>query len=114
MPTSTIWRAVATLTPAATGGPTTPGLTPDPSALPGASQLPAFANGVGWWALVAAMLGLVIGAVMWAFGHYSQNYQQAYNGRRAVLVSAVAAVLIGAAPHIISFFFAHGTAVAPA
>jgi hypothetical protein len=31
------------------------------------------ANGIGGWALVAAMIGIVVGAVMWAFGHYSQE-----------------------------------------
>jgi hypothetical protein len=50
------------------------------------------------------MAGVIIGAVMWAFGHYSQNYQQAYNGRKGVLVSGVAAILIGAAPMMINFF----------
>jgi hypothetical protein len=46
-----------------------------------------------------------------AFGHYSQNYQQAYNGRRGVVVSALAAVLIGGAPYIISFFLHRGAAI---
>jgi hypothetical protein len=46
-----------------------------------------------------------------AFGHYSQNYQQAYNGRRGVMVSALAAVLIGGAPHIIGFFLGQGTGI---
>src|ERR1700728_1280981 len=91
-----------------------PALNPNANLLPGEPVLQNLADGIGGWALIAAMLGIVVGAVLWAFGHYSQNYQQAYNGRRGVMVSALAAVLIGAAPHIISFFFAHGTAVAPA
>jgi len=45
---------------------------------------------------------------MWAFGHYSQNYQQAYNGRRGVMVSALAALLIGGASPIINFFVGKG------
>ncbi|MGH3420563.1 MAG: DUF6112 family protein [Streptosporangiaceae bacterium] len=77
---------------------------PDTSQLPGSQLLQHLTDGIGGWALVAAMVGIVIGAVMWAFGHYSQNYQQAYNGRRGVMVSALAAVLIGGAPHIVSFF----------
>jgi MFS family permease len=67
-----------------------------------------FANGVGFYALVAAVVGVFIGAVMWAFGHFSQNYQQAYNGRRGVLVAGLAALLIGAASHLITFFFGQG------
>lgn len=82
---------------------------PDPSQLPGSSVLAGLANGLDSWALLAAVVGLIIGAVMWAFGHYSQNYQQAYNGRKGVLVSGLAALLIGAAPHIIDFFVGKGS-----
>jgi MFS family permease len=92
---------------AATGGPP-PTLSPTAGDLPGTNVLQSLANGVGFWALVAALVGIVIGAVMWAFGHYSQNYQQAYNGRRGVMVSALAALLVGGASHIISFFVSQG------
>ena len=68
-------------------------------------------DGIEGWALIAALVGVVIGAILWAFGHYSQNYQQAYNGRRGVMVSALAALLIGGAPHIIGFFLGQGTGI---
>ncbi|MDQ6784764.1 MAG: DUF6112 family protein [Actinomycetota bacterium] len=87
-------------------------LSPSDSALPGSRVLHGIANGLGSWALIAAMLGVVVGAVIWAFGHFSQNPQQAYNGRRGVLVSGLAAVLIGGAPAIINFFFDQGLKVA--
>jgi MFS family permease len=90
-----------------------PSLNPDPGALPGTPLLQRLADGLDWWALLAAILGVVVGAIMWAFGHYSQNYQQAYNGRRGVMVSALAAVLIGGAPHIISFLVGQGAGIAP-
>jgi hypothetical protein len=45
---------------------------------------------------------------MWAFGHFSHNYQQSYNGRRGLIVSALAALLIGGANQIITFFFNQG------
>lgn len=93
------------------GGPVAPTLQPNAAGLPGAPILQRLANGIGGWALIASMLGIVIGAVMWAFGHYSQNYQQAYNGRRGVMVSALAAVLIGGAPHIIGFFLGQGAGI---
>lgn len=103
--------SVATSSSAGSGG-SGVSLTPSESALPGASVLHGIANGLGAWALIAAMLGIVVGAVVWAFGHYSQNYQQSYNGRRGVMVSALAAVLIGGAPHIVDFFFGQGLKVA--
>jgi MFS family permease len=93
------------------GNPAAPSLQPNVNGLPGATTLQRLADGIGGWALIAAMLGIVIGAVLWAFGHYSQNYQQAYNGRRGVMVSALAAVLIGGAPHIIAFFLGQGTGI---
>ena len=43
-------------------------LDPNPDLLPGAQVLQQLANGVGGWALIAAMVGIVVGAVMWAFG----------------------------------------------
>ena len=83
-------------------------LKPSNQALPGTKELQNLADGVDLWALIAAMVGILVGAVLWAFGHYSQNYQQAYNGRRGVMVSALAALLIGGAPRIINFFMAQG------
>jgi MFS family permease len=84
---------------------------PDPNQLPGFSVLQKLTDGIEGWALIAALVGVVVGAILWAFGHYSQNYQQAYNGRRGVMVSALAAVLIGGAPHIIGFFLGQGTGI---
>jgi MFS family permease len=101
-----MWYVVA-----GAAGPAAPTLHPDAAGLPGAATLQRLADGIGGWALIAAMMGIVIGAVLWAFGHYSQNYQQAYNGRRGVMVSALAAVLIGGAPHIISFFLSQGSGI---
>ena len=95
------------------GDPTPINLTPSSSNLPGSNVLTGLADGLDFWALLAAVVGLVIGAVMWAFGHYSQNYQQAYNGRKGVLVSGLAALLIGAAPYIVAFFVGQGHQVQP-
>jgi MFS family permease len=83
-------------------------LNPDPSQLPGGGTLQQLTNGIGGWALIAALVGLVIGAAAWALGAHSQNYQQSYIGRRTVLVSGVAALLVGAAPAIVNFFFRAG------
>jgi MFS family permease len=86
-------------------------LQPDLSQLPGGTALQNLTNGLGAWALIAALVGLVIGAAAWALGVHSQNYQQSMTGRRAVLVSGLAALLIGAAPGIINFFYGAGLKV---
>jgi MFS family permease len=89
-------------------GSTPVNMSPDSSAMPATNVIQGLANGLDSWALIAAMVGVVIGAVIWAFGHYSQNYQQAYNGRKGVIVSGLAAILMGAAPEVINFLFSQG------
>jgi hypothetical protein len=41
-------------------------LHPSLGALPGSGTLQSLVNGLGAWALVAALVGLVIGAAAWA------------------------------------------------
>jgi MFS family permease len=86
-------------------------LNPDPGQLPGGNTLQQLANGIGGWALILSLVGLVIGAAAWALGAHSQNYHQSFVGRRAVLVSGLAALLIGAGPTLINFFFGAGTSL---
>ncbi|MGC8464405.1 MAG: DUF6112 family protein [Acidimicrobiales bacterium] len=86
-------------------------LSPNPGALPGGTVLQTLANGIAGWALILALVALVIGAATWAIGAHSQNYQQSYSGRRAVLVAGGAALVIGAAPAIVNFFFNLGNGV---
>lgn len=83
-------------------------LDPSSDALPGGDALQSLINGIGWWALLAALLGLLIGAATWALGSHANNYQHVSAGRRAVLVSGLAALLIGAAPTILNFLFSVG------
>jgi hypothetical protein len=84
---------------------------PDPNALPGGQVLQNLMNGLDSWALALALVGLVIGAAAWALGSHGQNYQQSFVGRRAVLISGLAALLIGAGPGLVSFFFNAGSGV---
>ena len=44
----------------------------------------------------------------WALGSHTNNYQYANAGRKAVLASGVAALLIGAAPTLVNFLFQTG------
>ncbi len=83
-------------------------LNPTPTDLPGSAALQSLANGLAGWALIGSLIALVIGAALWAFGSHSQNMQQSMAGRRAVATAILSAVLIGAAPMIINFFFNTG------
>lgn len=77
---------------------------PDPNGLPGSEALEKLISGVAFWALLAALGGLLISAAVWALSSHSGNYQHATMGRRGTIISAVAAFLVGAAPTIIAFF----------
>jgi hypothetical protein len=103
-------RAAASRLAAAAGSSGGGGLSlqPSTSALPGGSTLHQLTNGLGAWALIASLVGLIVGAATWALGAHSNNYQHTVTGKRAVLVSAVAALLIGAAPTLLNFMFAAG------
>lgn len=83
-------------------------LTPSSSSLIGSNVLEGLVNGVGFWALLACLAGLVIGAATWALGAHTNNYQHASTGRRAVLVSGAAALVIGAASPLLNWLFSQG------
>jgi len=86
-------------------------LTPSTSDLPGTAVLQKLVDGIASWALIAALASFVIGAAMWAVGNHTQNAQHSSLGRRAVVTSIVSAILLGAAPALINFFFSSGTSV---
>jgi MFS family permease len=89
-----------------------PGVDITPGAqLPGTPELRMLISGLGTWALMAALVGMLLGAALWALGHHSANYQQAANGRKGLLVAGLAALVIGAAPALINFFFVLGGSV---
>jgi len=86
-------------------------MNPSSRALPGSSTIQQLTNGLGWWALVASLVGLVLGAAAWALGSHTNNYQYATTGRKAVLVSGAAALVIGAAPTLVNFLFQSGRGI---
>src|ERR1700722_11493313 len=86
-------------------------LSPSTSDLPGGAALQSIADGIASWALIGALVALLLGAMLWAIGSHTQNMHQSSQGRRAVMTSLVAAILIGAAPELINFFFNAGLAV---
>lgn len=86
-------------------------LSPSLTALPGSAALQQLADGIASWALIGALVSLLLGAALWAVGSHTQNMHQSSQGRRAVLASLIAAILIGAAPELINFFFNTGLSV---
>src|SRR3954454_20040796 len=83
---------------------TTINANPNPAGLPGSVALEKLVGGLAFWGLLGALAGLIISAAVWALSSHSGNYHHSGIGRRGTLVSAGAALLIGAAPAIVAFF----------
>jgi len=79
-------------------------ISPDPSALPGSRVLQDLVDGLAFWMLLAALAGILVGAGVWAISAHSNNHHLSARGRSGALVSACAALTIGAAAAIINFF----------
>jgi hypothetical protein len=77
---------------------------PNAGGLPGSRALQSLVGGLAFWALLAALAGLIISSAVWALSSHAGNYHHAGMGKRGTLIAAGAALLIGAAPAIIAFF----------
>jgi Family of unknown function (DUF6112) len=82
--------------------------TPDFNAIPGAGPFQQVINGIGGFALLLSLVGIVIGGAMWGVGSLSSNYHQAAVGKRATLYSVVGAVIVGAAAALVNWAFSLG------
>lgn len=82
---------------------------PNPAGLPGSNVLQQLVNGAEAWALVIALLGAFVGAALWAVASHTHNHHYAARGRMAALISAAAALVVGAAPGLVNFFERLGT-----
>ena len=77
---------------------------PDPNSLPGGAQIQQILNGLGGWALLAALGGLLISVMVWSLGSFGGNYHAVSRGKTGVLVCGAAALVAGGAAPIINFF----------
>jgi hypothetical protein len=83
-------------------------LEPNPSGLPGSDVLQGLIDGLGFWALLAALAGVLVGAAIWAVASHSNNHHWSAAGRRGTLAAGIAALVIGAAPALVNFFAESG------
>ena len=88
-----------------------PGVTSNSTGLPGLAQLRDIVGALLTFGLVACVAALVASAVVWGFGSNSGNPHLAGRGKSGVVVAAGAALLIGAANAIITFFSHAGSLV---
>ncbi len=81
---------------------------PDASGLPGTAKLQQLVNGAYLWVLLLTLAALVVAAVVWAWGSHSNNVRAAGDGRRGVGVALLAALIVGAAPMLVNWFYGLG------
>jgi hypothetical protein len=77
---------------------------PDPRELPGGPQIQQILDGLGGWALLAALGGMLISVIIWSLGSFGGNYHAVSRGKTGVLVCGAAALIAGGAAPIINFF----------
>ena len=84
---------------------------PKSGGLPGSAVLQKLIDGLAFWSLLACVAGIIVSAAVWAFASHSSNHHYSSNGRRGVLISAAAALAIGASAALINFFAQAGEQV---
>ena len=84
---------------------------PNTTGLPGIGALETIVGALLTFGLIAAVAGVVISAIAWAVGSNSSNPHVAGKGKNGVLVAGAAAMLIGAANTIVTFFNHAGSAL---
>ncbi len=65
--------------------------------IPGAGSLGDFINTFAWWGLMLAVAGLILSAIVFAFGRTAGNGVLAIGGLTGLVTSGLAAALIGGA-----------------
>lgn len=67
------------------------------------SDLQALTNGLAWYALLTAAVGMLISAMLWWSGSQSQNMSYQLVGKNGFVVSLTAAFLVGATPTLVNW-----------
>jgi len=88
-----------------------PGVTPAEGGLPGLSVLRNVVNSINMFGLIAVVAALAVSGVVWAWGSHSGNHQAESGGKKGVMICAAAALLLGGANGIVTFFSTLGTQI---
>ena len=88
-----------------------PGVSSNTTGIPGLEAFREIVGAMLTFGLVACVAAVVASAVVWGFAANGGNPHMAGRGKTGVIVSAVAALLIGGANAIVTFFSAAGSAL---
>lgn len=88
-----------------------PHITPNTTGLPGTSEAEKIVGALLTFGLIAAVAGVAVASITWALGSHSANPHLAGRGKTGVLVACLAAMLVGGADILVSFFATAGAAI---
>jgi hypothetical protein len=88
-----------------------PNVSPNQDGLPGVSEARKIVGALLTFGLIACVAGVVISSIVWALSSHNGNSHYASRGKVGVVVSAGAALLIGGADAIVTFFQGAGSAI---
>jgi hypothetical protein len=88
-----------------------PGVKFNQDGLPGMSLARKIVGALLTFGLIAAVAGIAISAVVWALSAHNGNAHYASRGKMGVVVASGAAVLIGGADAIVTFFQNAGSSI---
>ncbi|MFE9367804.1 DUF6112 family protein [Streptomyces sp. NPDC006978] len=88
-----------------------PGISPKGGGLPGLAVLKNVVASINMFGIIAVVGALAVSLGVWAWGHHTGGHQAEANGKKGALVSAGAALGLGAANGIVGFFSSLGTQV---
>ncbi|NMW82259.1 hypothetical protein HHJ73_10970 [Mobiluncus mulieris] len=80
-----------------------PGVSPNMSGIPGLTQLKNLVGGVMAAVIILLVLAAIASAVVWAIGSISGRAGMGSGGKTGVLISIVAAIVVGAASFLIKW-----------
>jgi uncharacterized membrane protein YwaF len=78
--------------------------------LPGSAEVLSMLSGLRWYAVAICVIGVLIAAAAWAVGSHSDNLRWAHKGRLGVIVGVLSALIVGATPMLVNFFYGAGAA----
>jgi len=79
--------------------------------IPGLARFKGIVSAMVPFALAACVLAVIVGAIIWAIGGFTNNPQRSASGKTTVLWSLVAALVIGASGILVGWAHVQGTTI---
>jgi hypothetical protein len=86
-------------------------ISPNTNGLPGLNELSTLVGAMLTVGAILCVLGVILSAIVWAVASTSGNIQIVSRAKTGVVVAAVAALLIGGASLLVTFFVNAGSAL---